>query len=142
MNSLFAYGTLMCQDIMRDVSGHAGIPTPAILFEHVRLQVIGEHYPGIVRAHNKRVDGVIYEGLANTAWDRLDRFEGEMYQRVPVRVTLGSGSVLQAQTYLIHPDFVYCLADTEWDFAHFLAHGKTRFERDYQGYVHLPADED
>jgi len=142
MSSLFAYGTLMCEDIMRDVSGHLGAPIPANLSDHLRLRVSGEDYPGIVRKTGRQVNGVVYQELANTAWERLDRFEGEMYQRVPVRVTLQSGSILQAQTYLVHPDFVYCLADSEWDFAHFLAHGKTRFEREYKGYGHPPADED
>jgi gamma-glutamylcyclotransferase (GGCT)/AIG2-like uncharacterized protein YtfP len=142
MSSLFAYGTLMCEDIMRDVSGHLGVPIPATLSDHLRLRVSGEYYPGIVRKTGRQVDGVIYQGLGNTAWERLDRFEGEMYQRVPVRVTLQSGSILQAQTYLVHPDFTHLLADTEWDLAYFLAHGKIYFERDYKGYGHLPAEED
>jgi len=134
MDCLFAYGTLMCPDIMQEVSGHDVRPVPAVLHNHQRLSIIGEDYPGIIHQHGSHVDGLLYSGINEPVWRRLDRFEGEQYRRMAVTVLLEDGTQTTAQTYLIHPSFQSLLSDQEWDFAAFLAHGKARFRRLYGGY--------
>ena len=42
--------------------------------------------------------GVVYRKINASAWDRLDRFEGEMYARLVVRIELIDGSNLHVIT--------------------------------------------
>lgn len=41
-----------------------------------------------------------------SAWDRLDRFEGEMYARRTVSIEMGCGGRLTAETYIVRPEYV------------------------------------
>ena len=134
---LFAYGTLMCEDIMEEVSGCRLPPRPGRLSGFCRRRVKGEHYPAIVPDENGQVEGVIYQGVTASAWERLDRFEGEMYVRRPVTIEWAEGGLCEALTYVIHPDFAHCLDATEWSLSEFLRSGKARFQGQYKGYQAL-----
>jgi gamma-glutamylcyclotransferase (GGCT)/AIG2-like uncharacterized protein YtfP len=137
MENLFVYGTLMCEDIMRDVSGCVLGRAVATLVGYQRKQVRGEEYPGLVEEPAGRVEGVVYHRIPESAWERLDRFEGEMYERHTVGVRLGDGEHASAQTYVVRPRFRDRLSDVEWDFADFLRRGKERFQNGYEGYESL-----
>ena len=78
---LFAYGTLMSRDIMQRVSGQRCEATPGVLRGYRRNRICGEVYPGIIASPGGMVEGILYSGLAEDAWKRLDLFEGEMYRR-------------------------------------------------------------
>ncbi len=134
MENLFAYGTLMCEDIMGDVSGcHPPSPSPGTLKGYSRWSVKGEPYPALVRDEKKLVEGMVYRNVPDSAWDRLDAFEGEMYERRLVRIDLEDGTTLLAMTYVVRPEFLDHLEKPEWDFAHFLRNGKAGFQNDYKG---------
>jgi gamma-glutamylcyclotransferase (GGCT)/AIG2-like uncharacterized protein YtfP len=137
MRNLFAYGTLMCEDIMREVAGCLPACVPGTLPGYARRAVKGQHYPGLVLHAAGRVDGVLYRDVPGFAWARLDSFEGDMYRRRCVQVDLGDGARLAAETYVVRPRFVARLDVVEWDFAEFLRSGKTKFCRDYRGYASL-----
>ena len=72
-----------------------------------------------------------------SAWDRLDRFEGDMYSREIVQVQLRWGSAVPAATYVLRPQFRGYLDEAEWDFDVFLSEGKGRFRSSYKGYLAL-----
>ncbi len=131
---LFAYGTLMCDDIMRSVAGCSLSHTRAVLPEFRRYTVKGEVYPALVAHKGGLVEGVVYHAIPHTAWFRLDRFEGEMYERRLVNVVLPDGSTERVYTYVVRPGFEGRLDSAEWDFDTFLRSGKTRFEAEYPGY--------
>jgi gamma-glutamylcyclotransferase (GGCT)/AIG2-like uncharacterized protein YtfP len=137
MENLFAYGTLMCEDIMEDVSGCRLSPVPGTLTGYSRRSVRGEHYPALVPHEAGRVEGVVYRDVPDSAWERLDRFEGEMYARRRVQIKLNDGSTLPAATYMVQPAFLGHLEQSDWDFADFLRNGKTSFQRHYKGYQSL-----
>lgn len=139
MENLFAYGTLMSETIMHQVSGCLPPHEPATLADYSRHAVRGELYPAIVARAGGRVDGVVYRMVDMAAWERLDRFEGERYARQPVTIVLADGSTLTAATYVARPELIASLAQEEWDFANFLRHGMTSFQRHYQGYQALEA---
>ena len=84
----FAYGTFMCEDILLAVTGHRFNRTPGFLRDYRRRAVKGEVYPGILPERDGVVEGIVYRDLPDTAWARLDAFEGEMYQRQIVSVNL------------------------------------------------------
>jgi gamma-glutamylcyclotransferase (GGCT)/AIG2-like uncharacterized protein YtfP len=78
MTHLFAYGTLMYEDIMQEVSGCLPEHRRGVLKGYVRRRVKGQIYPGLLQSEANRFDGVLYLSVPASAWERLDRFEGEM----------------------------------------------------------------
>jgi gamma-glutamylcyclotransferase (GGCT)/AIG2-like uncharacterized protein YtfP len=138
MQDLFAYGTLMCADIMRAVSGY---PEPArstgLLRDHCRLCVRGQHYPGLVPHPGASVEGIVYPAVPEDAWARLDRFEGDLYVRTSVDVELPDATIRRVHTYLVRPELTGCLEDRVWELEGFLRHGKADFESAYAGYAAL-----
>ena len=138
MQALFAYGTLMCPAIMKDVTGLDLRGEPATLEGFRRGLVRDEVFPAILPASGHAVQGVIYQPMTPPAWSRLDRFEGEIYERRMISLRLPNGRILSAGTYVIAPAHTDLLTDLEWDFDHFLLHGKQRFIADYRGYAYLP----
>lgn len=134
---LFAYGTLMCPDIMAEVSGLQRPVTAATLRGYQRLRVKGEDYPALLPDPAGCVPGVIYRDIPETAWTLLDRFEGDMYVREQVQVELDDGCSIAVETYIVNGPFIDCLEEVEWDFTDFLSNGKDRFRTLYKGYREL-----
>jgi gamma-glutamylcyclotransferase (GGCT)/AIG2-like uncharacterized protein YtfP len=134
MSHLFAYGTLMCTDIMEEVSGLQLPGVPALLQQYRRFCVRGEVYPAIIADADGDVDGVVYRNIPQSAWIRLDRFEGEMYARQMVEVVLAAGARIPAVTYVLRTEFTSCLEASEWDLQTFLRDGKDSFCQSYSGY--------
>lgn len=137
MDYLFAYGTLMCRDIMQDVSGCHLPSRPGLLRDYSRRAVKGEHYPAIVKESGNRVEGIIYRGVPRSGWDRLDRFEGEGYVRQLVNIELPDGSTTGAQTYVTNPTCLYTLESFEWDYEQFLRTKKEDFKTRYEGFQQI-----
>lgn len=136
MPDLFAYGTLMCADIMRAVSGCPELAgTAGLLREHRRLCVRGEHYPGLVLQPGASVEGIVYHAVPAAAWARLDRFEGSLYVREAVEVELADATIRRVHTYLVRPGLTGLLEDRVWRLEDFLRHGKADFENAYAGYA-------
>jgi gamma-glutamylcyclotransferase (GGCT)/AIG2-like uncharacterized protein YtfP len=134
MKDLFVYGTLMCEDIMREISGLRLFHETGILEGYSRWSVKGEVYPALVPDEKGRVEGMVYRDIPESAWDRLDRFEGEMYERQLVQIELTSGKTLFAGTYVARPVFLDQLDKSGWDFPNFLRNGKADFQEHYKGF--------
>jgi gamma-glutamylcyclotransferase (GGCT)/AIG2-like uncharacterized protein YtfP len=134
IENLFAYGTLMCEDIMLEVGGCLPAVARGTLQGYFRSSVKNEHYPGILRDDRGAVDGIVYMNIPDCAWERLDKFEGEMYSREPVRVELTNGFSLEASAYVMKPDYYGSLLMEEWSFSEFLKTGKRDFLKKYKGF--------
>ena len=132
-NNLFAYGTLMCEDIMHEVAGELFERVPGTISGFSRYRVRGETYPGLVPQEGGSVDGVLYLNITRSAWERLDRFEGAMYETVTLPVVC-NGKIIAAESYIVKPAFRHLLENTLWDFSLFLESGKTLFRNGYQGF--------
>jgi len=130
---LFAYGSLMCPDILARVAGLVVDGQPAELTGYRRRAVRGETYPGLIVAPGHVLGGVLYRALPEAAWARLDQFEGDDYQRIKVEIRSATGP-LPAWTYLYRPELHHQLEDHDWDFQAFLQTGKHRFEAGYLGF--------
>ena len=139
MKNLFAYGTLMCDDIMEEVSGCRLSYQAGTLRGYSCRAVRGEHYPAIFRNEKGEVDGIVYLDVPDGTWQRLDRFEGEMYARQTVQIQLPNGIMLSADTYVIQPVFLDVIEEVDWDFESFLRHGKESFQKHYKGYQSMEA---
>ena len=130
----FAYGTLMCEDIMLAVTGRRLSSLRGVLRDYHRRAVQGELYPGLIPGRGGVVEGIVYRDLRDADWTLLDTFEGEMYQRQIVRVNLEDRTSIEAHTYVVRPQFENRLGASEWDFAKFRQSGKETFEKQYAGF--------
>jgi hypothetical protein len=132
----------MCETIMKEVAGLLPEKTTGRARGYRRHAVIGEDYPAIIPDAPSRTEGVVYLDLPDSAWARLDKFEGEMYMRQPVTVEREDGTLLSAEAYVARPEFADRLdASSEWDFAEFQSAGKIRFQREYRGYRQLETND-
>ncbi|MDA0323750.1 MAG: gamma-glutamylcyclotransferase [Verrucomicrobia bacterium] len=123
---LFAYGTLMCEDIMTNVSGRRLSCAAGILRGYSRRSVRGECYPALILDADDHVDGLIYNDVPDSMWSALDRFEGDMYARQEVQVERLDGTPLTALTYVTRPEFLGRLEASGWNYEDFLRDGKER----------------
>lgn len=129
---LFAYGSLMDPEILRQVAGELPPRRPATLSGYERRRLRGQPYPGIRPREEGTVEGVLYAGLSPQAAARLDRFEGEAYRRQPVVVRLADGSRRPAEAYVLRS--AEALDPEEWSFEEFLRTGKASFLAEYEGF--------
>lgn len=131
---LFAYGTLMCDDIMLDVCTHSIKGESALLHDFSRRVVTGQPFPALIDSGGDQVQGVLYRNVPEDGWQRLDRFEGVMYARRAVPVLLDSGETVIADAYVIEPEYMGWVEDDLWDYQKFLSKGRKLFEANYAGY--------
>jgi len=134
---LFTYGTLMSPDIMGKVAGVRLASVRAALAGYRRTLVRDEVYPGIAEDGKYEVEGVLYLDLSDEAARRLDAFEGVMYDRREVVITLENGAARTVMTSIFRPEFRHLLTDVPWDFEQFLVSGRKRFEQGYFGFDQL-----
>ncbi|MCE4557287.1 gamma-glutamylcyclotransferase family protein [Roseateles cellulosilyticus] len=130
----FTYGSLMWADIMARVCGREFTGEPASLAGHRRHPVRGQDYPGLRPAADGVVAGRLYRGVDAAAWERLDAFEGDEYERVDVVVSLADGRTLPAQVYRFREAFVQRLLPGDWDADAFEREGRARFIARYAGF--------
>ncbi len=134
MAHLFAYGTLMCPDIIKEVTGLPLRSVKVTLYNFRRLCVKQEPYPALISNPGSTTDGVLYRDIPHSAWIRLDQFEGQLYSRERVPVLFADGTRADADTYVVQHHFQHCLEEREWDFEQFIRQGKDRFCNSYKGY--------
>jgi gamma-glutamylcyclotransferase (GGCT)/AIG2-like uncharacterized protein YtfP len=112
---VFTYGTLVFPEVMEAVAGRAFVSLAARLAGYGRVCVRGAVYPGARADATATIDGVLYLDVGRDALERLDRFEGELYERCPVRVLLEDRSTCAAQVYVVPAAMEDRLERTPWD---------------------------
>lgn len=111
---VFTYGTLLVVEVMEAVAGACFASVPARLDGWERVCVRDAVYPGARGADGASIDGVLWLDVHDDALLRLDRFEGEMYERRVVRVTTADGP-RDAQVYVIPRANEHLLEPAAWD---------------------------
>ena len=113
--NLFAYGTLMDPFLMEDLCGLLPRRVPARLRGYSRWCLKDRDYPAIVPDQAGSIDGVLYLGLPQSAWKRLDEYEGRLYERIPVEVLPAQGSSpVPAWTYVLKKRFRSLILRHPW----------------------------
>jgi gamma-glutamylcyclotransferase (GGCT)/AIG2-like uncharacterized protein YtfP len=112
---LFSYGTLQFPDVLSAVTGCHLEGDKAVLDDYACYLVKGKVYPGIVAEPGASVEGLVYKGIGEAHFRKLDRFEGELYERVRVCVTEMEGNPMQTWTYVIRDAMRDRLARTPWN---------------------------
>lgn len=118
---LFAYGTLMFPEVLRAVCGVDLPATPAVLHGYARRPVRGHGFPAIVAEPGASTDGMLIENLSAALWRRLDEFESDFYDRLPVAPVRADGVATTACAYVVAPRYRQRLGAGEWSPAHFRA---------------------
>ncbi len=127
IQALFCYGTLQSPMVMKAVTGSAFEGKEAILHGFARYRIDKTDYPAIISEEGAKVNGKMYWDLDDEAIEKLDAFEGEKYDRVPVLVTMTGGEKVNAWAYVIKGEYSKLLSDDPWDFDRFLQNGLERF---------------
>ena len=118
--NIFAYGTLVIPTVMYAVTTREFRFKKAILKGYERFTVKGESYPGIIPQADAITEGIIYLNVDQLSLERLDIFEGDLYQRTPIIVETEGEEMLNAETYVIKPEYRGYLSAKEWDVKEFI----------------------
>jgi len=132
--NIFAYGTLMIPAVMYAVTARHFRFKKAMLRGYARFTVKGESYPGIIPASDAVTEGIIYLNVDEASLERLDIFEGDLYQRTPVGVEAEGEEILNAATYVIKPEYRGFLSSKAWDAKEFAQKDLEAFLETYQGF--------
>jgi gamma-glutamylcyclotransferase (GGCT)/AIG2-like uncharacterized protein YtfP len=134
MFNIFAYGTLMISAVMYAVTSRHFPLQKAILKGYARFTVKGESFPGIVPVTDKSTEGILYFNVDEPSLERLDIFEGDLYQRTPILVETEGEEILNAETYVIKPEYRDYLSSKGWDVNKFTKTYLETFLESYQGF--------
>ena len=133
--NIFAYGTLMIPDVMCAVTTREFRFMDAILRGYARFTVKGASYPGIIPVTEAVTEGFIYFDVDEFSLERLDEFEGDLYQRIPIQAETERGKILNAATYVIKPEYRDYLSLQKWDVEEFVQNSLAAFLNTYQGFT-------
>ena len=100
---LFAYGTLMDPAVWSRVAQEKCDSRPAVLHGYEARRLRDVTFPGLVECEGATTPGIVYLDVSAEALARLDAYEDDFYERVPVPVVLENSTTLMAETYLVLP---------------------------------------
>lgn len=118
--NIFTYGTLMIPAVMYTATARHFRFKRAMLSGYARFRVKGESYPGIIPQVDAITEGIIYLNVDELSLEQLDAYEGELYQRTRVRVETEGAEILDAETYVIKPEYQDFLSSKKWDAREFI----------------------
>ncbi|MGR8946793.1 MAG: gamma-glutamylcyclotransferase family protein [Gammaproteobacteria bacterium] len=134
MSNLFVYGTLMEPRVFEAVTGFSVSMHMATLNGYRRFAFSGECYPGIVPGEDSdSVNGALIFDLSPATWQRLDDYEGRMYERREVFVSVDETERTAAMSYVVKPFYCHKLTNRDWDYDDFRANHLQRYlSRDFE----------
>ena len=132
--NIFTYGTLMIPEVMVAVTTRRFRFIDAILKGYARFTVKGESYPGITPEPGAITEGIIYFDVDGLSLERLDAFEGNLYQRIQIMAETKEKEILSADAYVIKPKFRSYLSSQEWNIKEFAQKHLKTFLETYTGF--------
>ncbi|CAF2279207.1 hypothetical protein HID58_015487 [Brassica napus] len=101
MHSVFVYGSLMADDVVRLLLNRVPPTSPGILPDFHRFSIKGRVYPAILPAQADKVSGKVLFGITDDELYILDEFEDIEYERDNVNVFLtDSSEKLETKAYI------------------------------------------
>ena len=131
---IFVYGTLLIPSVMYAVTAREFRSIKAILRGYARFTVKGESYPGIIPASDAVTEGVVYFDVDESSLERLDVFEGDLYQRTPILAEIKGEEMISAEAYVIKSRFSGYLSSKEWNAKEFAQKHLKAFLETYSGF--------
>ena len=115
---LYAYGTLQVPEVLRQVIGRGVASRPAVLEDYARYRLRHSVYPGIVEHPGGRVTGLVYSGIEAHEVERLDAYEGALYERRALTLWV-EGEKIEALGYVLRSEHRGQLSQDPWDLEKF-----------------------
>ncbi len=117
MDRLFAYGILQDPSVFLSVIGRVPESAPAFVRDYSARPVAGATYPGLIPCPGAHAHGRIYFGLTEAELKRLDAFEGEFYERIPISaIPRSERTEAAAWAYCFREGHRHRLESGEWTF--------------------------
>ncbi len=113
-SNLFAYGTLISPRIFQEIALCMPERIPAWLSGYRRFCIKNASYPGIVPWPGGKVSGILYKDMPTSSWKLLDEYEGMIYERKKVRITMLGGETIDAFAYVVRQEFVNLIEKVPW----------------------------
>jgi gamma-glutamylcyclotransferase (GGCT)/AIG2-like uncharacterized protein YtfP len=113
--AVFAYGTLIFQEILQAVIGRGYCGMEVHLHDYARYRIRGCVYPAIIRQTGASVPGLLYKGLDKADLHRLDDYESDFYERREVQVEAGPKENIHAWAYIIPEKNRHVLLNKSWN---------------------------
>ncbi len=118
--NLFTYGTLMFPEVWKRINIGEFASQPATLYEFAIYRIRDAVFPGLVRGSaSDQVRGLVYFDLDEETLFEIDTYESNLYERVPVAVTLDNGSQLSCETYRVLDSCRDVITEEPWDASRF-----------------------
>ena len=124
----------MIPDVMYAVTTREFRFMDAILRGYACLAVKGESYPGIIPTTDAVTKGILYFDVDELSLERLDAFEGNLYQRTMVRIETEEKEIRDAETYVIKPEYRGYLSWEAWDVQKFIRKDLETFLETFSGF--------
>jgi gamma-glutamylcyclotransferase (GGCT)/AIG2-like uncharacterized protein YtfP len=115
----FVYGTLQVPAVLERVLGRVPPLRPAELRHYRRGHVSRQRYPAVVPSPNDCVTGSVLSELRETDWQSLDAYEGSLYARQAVVVTV-DGLAWTVQSYVLRPEHAHLFDEQPWSLERFV----------------------
>ena len=117
---IFAYGTLLNDEVTEAVLGRAPHGKKGTLIKHRRLAIKGKVYPAMVPSTSASdiVSGKVYS-VSPDELKILDAFEDRRYERAEVEVAMPVGERVRARAYVRSQNDDSDL-ESDWDYKRFL----------------------
>jgi gamma-glutamylcyclotransferase (GGCT)/AIG2-like uncharacterized protein YtfP len=112
--NLFAYGTLMFPEVWARAAREECASRSAELHGYEARRLSGVTFPGLIEAPGIITPGLVYLNVSPEAMVRLDAYEDDFYDRIPVTVELENGQTMEAQVYLISPEHRFMVLPERW----------------------------
>ncbi|HSH20161.1 MAG TPA: gamma-glutamylcyclotransferase family protein [Draconibacterium sp.] len=117
MQNIFVYGTLLSQEIIKNLTGKSFKTSPAVLKGYKKHCVKGGDYPAIIKMKDSNTAGIVIENVDDDSIDILSFYEGDDYEKKFVTV-LSNGQSKGVFAFVWRKSAAY-LEDREWDFQQF-----------------------
>lgn len=116
----FVYGTLRVPAVLARVLGRVPALVNAELRDYRRGRVVGQSYPAVLAAPGATVDGAVLLDVRDGEWPLLDAYEGELYVRREVTVTLDTQLSCEAHCYVLAPGSAHLFDPAPWSLETFV----------------------
>jgi gamma-glutamylcyclotransferase (GGCT)/AIG2-like uncharacterized protein YtfP len=136
MINVFAYGTLMSEEVWLKVVKTKHKSKAGTLAGFERKKLTGKTYSGMIKKDNTKTEGIIYFDISGEELKTLDSFEGEEYERQKINIFSGDKTI-ECFTYIYKDEYKKNLLSDEWSFEDFLKNGLNVFLSNYKGWNSL-----
>jgi len=140
--NVFTYGTLMFPEVWQAVVGREFGTVEGTVCGFAILRVVDAVYPGMIElVEGAAIHGVVYLDVDRVSVERLDRFEGDCYERRTLQINCTGGQRLTADAYVVLTSKRHILTSEPWARETFEATGGLeRFLGRYPGFTRVAGE--